>query len=98
VTKEVGTTNLADILTKLLPQAMKDFFATSLCIGDDDKGQGSLVSQVVVSVTSWVCALCGQRQSRFYEQYCNGLSAYCSRGLNKCGSTGVRACACQTSH
>lgn len=25
VTKEDGTTNLADVLTKLLPQAMKDF-------------------------------------------------------------------------
>jgi hypothetical protein len=81
VTKEDGKTNLADVLTKLLPQATKIFSVIDLCI---DFWPRLSVWQAVILFTSWACYSCGLPPSRFdlrTSRRC--LSLFSSRGLNK---------------
>ena len=63
---------------------------TDLCI-DFGEDQGSLVSQVAVSVTSWAYVHVVKQIQVMGRSVSNGMYAYCSRGLNKYSSAGARA-------
>jgi hypothetical protein len=62
---------------------------TDLCI-DFGEDQGSLVSQVAVSVTSWACVHVVKQIQVMGRSVSNGMYAYCSRGLNKYSRAGMR--------
>ena len=80
VTKEDGKTNLADVLTKPLAQATKDFYVIDSCIEIEHSIGSSCVIRCLV--TSWTCKTCGfENQVIDLWQATSRSPPYCSRGL-----------------
>ena len=83
---------LANVLTKPLAQATKDFYEINSCI-EIEHSLGSLrVMRQCLLVTSWTCKTCGfENHVIGLQQATSWTPSYCLRGLNNQGWREVRS-------